>query len=393
MPIFSLEAFQAEQDDCFLLHFGANEGPRFLVVDGGPGSKVYEQRLKPRLSALAQRFGPFELPLAVCSHIDSDHIGGVLALMEEVAWGAPPARVACLWHNRPLDLVGEDNPERFAAIVREVPESDRYATVSSRYFSATNWEVDAALMHVVASVEEGDKLYDAAQEAGVAINCGFDGLVMAPTAGAGYATAAIDDLRLTVIGPDAGQIDALRGKWKKETTGVSLDELCSMSKRVAAVVAADDDHSVTNLSSIVFLAEYQGRTCLFTGDAHGHYIRNALGRAGRLQGGQARVDILKLQHHGSARTADEEFFATVIADDYVISANGRYGDPDEATIDALVAARGQENYRVWLTNGDTGTALAAKVTTLRSRYPKLDLEVRPASQESQLIDLADPVGY
>jgi hypothetical protein len=216
VSIFTLEAFQAEQGDCFLLHFGADDEPRFLLVDGGPASDVYKQRLGPRLAMLAKRFCGFELALAVCSHIDSDHIGGMLALMEEVARGVPPTKVACLWHNRPLELVGERDAQRFAAILRATEETDRYATDSSRYFSDANWEVDPALMHVVASVEEGDKLHDLALEAGVAINCGFDGLVMAPTPGAGYATYTIGSLILTVIGPDTEQIEALRRKWERD---------------------------------------------------------------------------------------------------------------------------------------------------------------------------------
>jgi beta-lactamase superfamily II metal-dependent hydrolase len=144
---------------------------------------------------------------------------------------------------------------------------------------------------------------------------------------------------------------------------------------------------------MVFLAEHEGRSMLMTGDARGRYIRDGLDRAGRLRDGQARVDVLKLQHHGSARNTDEQFFQTVIADDYVISANGMYGNPDKATIDALVGARGQDGYRVWLTNGDTGTALAPLVANLRAKYHDLVLNVRPAGKGSQLVDLADPVSY
>ena len=84
-------------------------------------------------------------------------------------------------------------------------------------------------MHVVAGVEEGGKLYDRAREAGVPINCGFDGLVMAPTPDAGYASYRVDDLLLTVIGPDAEQIEALGEKWERETGERSVEELYSAS--------------------------------------------------------------------------------------------------------------------------------------------------------------------
>ena len=128
---------------------------------------------------------------------------------------------------------------------------------------------------------------------------------------------------------------------------------------------------------------------LLTGDARGDYIIDGLRRAGYLRTGPAKLDIVKLQHHGSARNTDEHFFRTVLADHYVISANGKYGNPDPATFDALVAARGQTGYRVWLTNGGQGTPLATVVDGLRAKYPLLDLRVRPRNRQSLLINLGD----
>jgi hypothetical protein len=48
--------------------------------------------------------------------------------------------------------------------------------------------------------------------------------------------------------------------------------------------------------------------------------------------GKFHVDVLKVPHHGSDRNISSEFFNTVIADYYVISANG--GD-DNPSIDTL----------------------------------------------------------
>jgi hypothetical protein len=128
---------------------------------------------------------------------------------------------------------------------------------------------------------------------------------------------------------------------------------------------------------------------LLTGDVRGDYIVNGLERAGFLRNGPANLDVVKLQHHGSARNTDRDFFSTVLADHYVISANGKYGNPDPATFDALVAARGQTGYRVWMTNGGPGTPLATLVEALRAKYPSLDLRVRPRTRRSLLVNLGD----
>src|SRR5262249_10875774 len=48
------------------------------------------------------------------------------------------------------------------------------------------------------------------------------------------------------------------------------------------------------------------------------------------------LDVLKVQHHGSVRNASREFFQAVPADTYVISAAGRYGNPDLDTLQWIV---------------------------------------------------------
>jgi beta-lactamase superfamily II metal-dependent hydrolase len=394
VSIFTLEALQAEQGDCFLLHAGSTRKPQLLLVDGGPSGDTYPDVLEPRLRTLGQHFGArLELPLVVCSHIDDDHIGGVLALVQATQHPRAPATIDCLWHNRPLDLVGEKSAEHLAAVLRELDDAERFATKEMRARQADGKEADFNFAAIVSSVQQGDDLYAAAKSAHIHINCGFDGLVMAPTPNQGFSEHAIGDLNLLVIGPDKEQIDELRKKWTKETKDHTVSELLARSAEIAAEVAADDDPSVTNLSSIVFLAEYNNRSILMTGDARGDYVIQGLNRAGRVNNGKARVDVLKLQHHGSSHNADEEFFATVIANDYVISADGTDGNPDPPIFDALVAARGQTGYRIWLTNGDHGTPLAATVRSIRAKYQRLDLRVRPALENSLRVNVDEPLDY
>ena len=63
-----------------------------------------------------------------------------------------------------------------------------------------------------------------------------------------------------------------------------------------------------------------------------------------------RVDLLKVPHHGSERNFEQEFFEQVTADHYVISADGKYGNPDVETLRMLTQARGKDRYTIWFTN-------------------------------------------
>jgi beta-lactamase superfamily II metal-dependent hydrolase len=103
------------------------------------------------------------------------------------------------------------------------------------------------------------------------------------------------------------------------------------------VVQPDD--SVNNLSSIMLLAEAAGRTILLTGDGRSEDIIAGLEAVGKLApGGTCHVDVMKVPHHGSARNVVGDLFERVLADLYVFSADGKYGNPDWQTLVWLVNA-------------------------------------------------------
>src|SRR4051794_35821351 len=120
--LLSLEALRAKQGDSLILHFGDTDKPKLIVIDGGP-SGVYTDAFRPRLDQLVERIGSDgRLPVEVLmiSHIDDDHIRGVLdlssRLLEEQASKGLPFDVRTLWLNSFDDLVGNDADELAAAV-------------------------------------------------------------------------------------------------------------------------------------------------------------------------------------------------------------------------------------------------------------------------------------
>ena len=77
--MFRLYAIQARFGDCFLLEYGEAE-PAYILLDGGP-SKNYENHLKPALQEILK--GGHELEAVIVTHVDNDHIVGVLDLFVE----------------------------------------------------------------------------------------------------------------------------------------------------------------------------------------------------------------------------------------------------------------------------------------------------------------------
>ena len=179
-------------------------------------------------------------------------------------------------------------------------------------------------------VKEGHRLRILAKKLNLPVNAGFSNdLVMLETAAQ---PLVFGKLTLRVVGPNQANLDVLRAEW--------LKWLAKVEQRMASDPAtmANLDKSVPNLSSIVLLAECDGRTVLLTGDARSDHIVAGLEQAGLLVSGKLHVDVLKVAHHGSDRNATAKFFKTVTADAYVISADGRYGNPDYDTLKWIVEA-------------------------------------------------------
>ena len=338
--IFSLEALQAFHGDSLLLHAGTADEPVLLLIDGGP-SGTWETSLQPRLEELrAERAGDGALPidLAMVSHIDSDHVAGMVDFAGELVTQQLDSEplsyeVATLWHNSFDDVLGNDAEDlRVAAIeILASPVADRVAD-----------EIRAAGLAVVASVAEGRELRDQAQTLGWSVNEPFDGPVVLPKEGVRKIT--LGPLALTVVCPHAEQLEKLHDAWDKWLKG--------HPKAVAnpAAAQASRDTSPYNLSSIVVLAECDGKSMLLTGDARDDHVLAGLEEAGIAKAGKTHVDILKLPHHGSIRNMRAEFFASVTADHYVISADGRHGNPETDTLALIADSRDDEDFTIHLTN-------------------------------------------
>lgn len=348
--IFTLEALKAAYGEALLLHFGDPKAPRLAVIDGGPRG-VYNSVLKPRLNQLMQnkrRLSDGQLPirLLMVSHIDDDHINGLLAMANELAdmTGKKPYQIESLWHNSFDDLLGNKGQELAASLAPFVKNLLTRGAMPAK----TPLKNDHAAL-VMASVGQGRDLRKAAKRLGWDVNKEFGGkLVRLPKDGAKVVPLG-DGLTFTPLGPRETNVEKLLAQWDKEIQrmGVAID---------AARAAAYADESVFNLSSIIVLAEMSGkdgkpRRMLLTGDARGDHIIEGLTVAGLLTDGTCHVDLLKLPHHGSDRNLEPAFFATVTADHYVISSNGdKFDNPDKDTLAWLAAARkGTGHFTVTLT--------------------------------------------
>jgi beta-lactamase superfamily II metal-dependent hydrolase len=372
-----LEVLQANDGDCFLLHTGAGT----ILIDGGSGG-VYKSVLKKRLEELRAKKPQLDLRLAMCSHIDADHITGVLDMFRDLAerqdnGEEPRYQIASLWHNSFAELAGKAGGKAAA-----VESSVVGASLSGSVPKGLDWPVEA----VVASVKQGNDLRGFAKKLRVPINPETKGdLVKAPAKGKRVIKFGAD-LTFTILGPHEAELDALEESWEHSKS----------KKRGAseAAVAADYlNRTVPNLSSIVVLAEAKGakgktRRLLLPGDTGGDLILEGLKTAGFLdKKGAIHVDLLKVQHHGSNHSVDIDFFRKVTADQYVISGNGKHGIPHKDTLGWLSEARSGEEYDVYLSNRKGTNGLTKMLTTFLASEAKNEKDHRYHFRENPALSI------
>jgi hypothetical protein len=310
--LFSLDVLRAAHGDCLCLHFGKGQKPGLILIDGGPDT-IYAKSLKPRLDQIRKgrklaETKPLPVDLVMISHIDDDHIQGMLDLFKTLAdtkreGGLVFLKIRSLWHNSFARLLARQT-------------KDVQKTVAAAYGVASLGDaprlegLDQDVAKVLASVPQGAKLEDYASQLEIRNVESADGLI-----------AAGKPFKPLQLGP------------------LSITELASYT-----------DKTPFNLSSIVALVESGGKKILLTGDARGDKVLAALRLAGLLkEGSTLHVDILKAPHHGSDRNISADFFQAITADHYVFSGDGGYGNPERATLEMLAQAGGDRKFQVHLT--------------------------------------------
>lgn len=342
------EFLPAFKGDCFLIHGGSDDEPVLILIDGGPQG-TYEQHLRPRLVELRDERGlddsePLVIDLVVVSHVDDDHINGIIDLFQELfddakAGNQPLFEVRGLWHNSFDEILGNDEvktaAEQFgaaslAALVEESEDQD---------------EQDAAML--LQSVSQGHTLRDLAGDQGlnIPLNEGFDGLIL--TRNDEITEREIGGIKMTIVGPrrdELAELQEVHDKWLKDQKAKG-NEI-----KPGSMLQSLTDESAANLSSIVLLAERDGRKFLLTGDARSDFVMKGLEEIGLIEaGGTLEVEVVKMPHHGSDRNVDDDFLKRVTAPKYLFTGNGEHGNPERETFRLLAEARPDADMELYLT--------------------------------------------
>ncbi len=300
----------ARQGDAILVEYGPDDAPRRILLDGGtPGTK---SDLRARLLELGP--APLAFEVLVVTHVDGDHIGGVLEMLEE---DSGIATFGDVWFNAWRHLPGN--------------ETDFFGPV------------------------QGERLTVWLDANGAAWNAGFETKAAAIAEQGGLPEFELPDgMHVTVITPGPGELESLRPVWEDEVReaglepGVPFNEVFEVPATAEpfgpaptrsdvetwAATEFESDDSEANGASISLLLEHDGRSALLTGDAHSDPLVRGVTRLLEARGvDRLEVDVFKLPHHGSRRNVSVELLELVTARSYLFSTNGAsFGHPDREAV-------------------------------------------------------------
>jgi hypothetical protein len=340
---FRVKLLPAQHGDSIWIEYGETGATHHVLIDGGPVGAF--GALRAHIEALpgARR----ELDLLVVTHIDSDHIDGIVKLLRHPEL---ELRLREVWFNgwpqlsRPLTGAG--------AAARTAGGYLERGPVSG-----------AGLDHLLL-------------RRGVACNDRFMGCAaLVPDDGPLPRARLPGGLELTLLSPTAGKLTALRTAWLRafESLGGTPGDEAFIGARLdkdrrfrgddgalpalpagldeAADAASALDAAVANGSSIAFVAEYEGRRCAFLGDAHAPLIQQGQRRMARERGEETlRLDAVKVSHHGSDGNTTTLLLEAMACTNFLVSTNGSvFEHPDDAAIARIIKhaapARIYFNYR------------------------------------------------
>jgi hypothetical protein len=373
------EALNAKHGDALLLRYRDDGGEeRLWMIDGGPAG-VHKGALRPRLDELRGEADSLRIDLAMVSHIDDDHINGVLQLTRGLVGlkdaGKPlPLEIQRFWHNGFDDILGGD-PSALGPAMRAASlaaSTGDWSEVADRFGIKGH-----AAQLVLSSVGQGKALLADLGSLGITPNEPMGGLIAAP------GTVTVDGATLAILGPLKNRLDDLRRDWALATARKD-------SARLAELFSEDRDESVPNLSSLAMLVEVGGRRILLTGDARGDDLVAGWVAAGRDPRTPFPVDILKMPHHGSDRNLTPEFLALFPADHYVISADGKHHNPDERTLRGMAEIIGDRACTIHFTNRTPAMKPALGFLESEARKPnrRFSIAFRPSDDVSLRIELS-----
>lgn len=312
--------------DCIAFRYGdlhtGGDAQTVVVVDGGYGKNAAD--LKAHLKKYyncTTRDGKIRIDLAIVTHTDLDHVGGLAKLSED-----EDIEILNVWAHAPQEEMNKswfaDNRRTTSSIRTKLDDAfTQLSNFLANTKSSKRWDVYS------------DWTLDGAEFTILSPNPDFYKKCIANSGKA--------DLK-----PDEN-VDAMK------YPASSVKDEVEDEDYVKGHIQWDDSEGTTpiNESSMVFLFEYEGVRVLFCGDAGKEAMENALSQAKEQGINLEGLTIIKQPHHGSRKNVNPSIMGKMSAKYCFISCkkNDEGHHPSKRLVNMLI----ERGYSVYTTSGST----------------------------------------
>ena len=345
---YEIDMLDVKSADAFLIHFWDDKTnyEYVVLIDGGnyeDGSTIAKFIRKHYGSDLS-------IDLAICSHCDKDHFGGITYLLEQQRDnGKDNMRINQIWINDPAKHVPNG----------EIKWSQKMSNYTKKVKARSVYDLDGHdnLFDIIDTLQQQKKIacYDPFSDAylsGQVSSCESDlFLVIGPTVD--YYKSLVPDFR--------NDLQRKNGGYDSDESQEQIAELKDGKMYSKTLEEAEDDPSSQNRSSVIILFQpNDGNKFLFMGDA----CRDSIDHIPQdLIYSIQNVYWLKVPHHGSKHNLDSEIINHLHPKIAFISTE-KYG---HYLSKAVVNALNKLGTRVYSTNNN-GSMCHHKNTPTHSGY-------------------------
>lgn len=373
--------FPAKNGDSFLIKAGDLPNS-YLLIDGG-FNDTYSKYIKPELENLASKSK--SLGLVVVSHIDEDHIKGIIKLIEENGSNLDSCiiKIENIWHNSLRSITTyTSNLENLSLVDREIikdlttldyPTSDDDGDISGKQGSS-----------LAKLLAENDYIWNFKQ--------GYE-----PISKDSVSTYSLNnEIDIQILAPNNEILNLLKTKWERElrykgfTGNISnsvfddgFEFLLARDQTIIDTELISDiqnlekaytpDNSITNRASISFILKAKDKRILFLGDSWAEDIEKSLKDIFKDEK-KITFDVIKISHHGSRSNTSVSLLELIDAPVYLISTNGqKHGHPDMPVLLEIVKRETSVKRRIYFSETNI------KIEDLKKFEDKFNFEVLNAS--------------
>ncbi|MBP7283314.1 MAG: MBL fold metallo-hydrolase [Leptospiraceae bacterium] len=353
---FYIDVFPARHGDCFVVRSGDGKTKTNILIDGGLW-ETYDFYLRDYLKAMHS--SGESIDLLVVTHIDQDHIEGIIELLKENGQASNPniIEIKEVWFNSLRHLQVDE--KKNVTLETESIQNKRIEHLRNEVYKPSPKKGISQV-----SQEEGTRLAAILLAGNYNWNTTFNGAVCIENAKA--LQGKFSGLELHLLSPDYNKkLKRLKKSWitflqerkilpLNYQDGDFIDdafeyaislEAKAIYSGISQVNSSQDDLetiykeneqldlSRSNGSSIAFILTFKNKNFLFLADGHSKIIENQIKELSKTNPHLSEFVLVKVSHHGSKNNTTKSFLNSISCKNFLITTNGDlFKHPDLHTI-------------------------------------------------------------